>query len=289
VLTLAALGGIAYAIGHMTPLKLPQVANFFKGKIAAWKMVTIVSSISVTTVAVAIIFHKATRGRDSAYDKLKEIHGEVPGRGKLWGDKHWVPIKLGRGGYRQNDYILDTSTLKDGNGACFAYNHKPCTMSELIAAESALLGAPLYIPAVAIYNLLAWPLAAYKNKTNPIRELAKSLWRVVQSPFYGLAYFIAQLYVFIDPPNGRKVVAGIERDWNRGALVENSFWIANGANRYNPDKKTGMDLGREGHSGFYIEGCFQPVAVLQFTNHNLTSIKLTNGHLASLTANGGWN
>ncbi len=289
VISLVALGAIAYGIGHMTRLKWSQVENFFKGKIAAWKMATIVSSISVTAVVLAIIFHKATRGKDSAYDKLNTIHDQVPGRGKFWGDQHWVPIKITRGNDRAaNDFILDTSTLdNNGKGACFAYNHKPCSMAEVIAVETAL-AVPIYIPAVAIYHLLAWPLAAYKNKTNPICELGKSLWRVVQSPFYGLAYFIALLYVLIDPRNGRKLAANIERDWNKGALLENSCWIANGSHKYNADKQTGMDLGRNNHGGFYITGCFQPVAVIQVEGYQVQSAKLTNGHETSLQIEQGW-
>ena len=284
VITLVALGALTYGICHMANVNWSHAGNFFKGKIAAWKIATIVGSITVTGVALAIIFHRATRGKDSAHEKLKELHGDAPGRGKLWGDRHWVPIKLGGQGISANN-ILDTSTLVDGTGVCFAYEDKPKGMGEMIAGITAIHGAPLYIPAVAIYQAVTWPLAAYKNGTNPVKELGKSVWRIIQSPFYGLAYFIAQLWVFVDPPNGRKIIAGIERDWNSGALVENSCWIANGYHSYGDGR--GMDLGREGHSGFYIEGCFQPTAVLTFEKGVCTKAKSTNG-FANLNVSRGW-
>ncbi len=284
LVTLVACGALAYGIGHMAHLKWSDVTRFFNGQTAAWKMVTIVGSLSVTTLALTIIFHKALYGRDSAHKKLEELHGQAPGRGKFWGDQQWIPIRLtGSSGVPQ-EHILDISTLRDGkNGACFAYEGKPCGLSELIAFESALFGAVPYTVAVAAYNALrtlASPAVACKNKSSTVQESGKGLWRLIQSPFYGLAYLIAQLSVFVDPLNGRKIVAAVERDWNQGALVENSCWIASGCHNYRVTAGIGMgmDFCREGHSGFYIAGCFQPTALLTFKDGICTQARSTNGY-----------
>ena len=110
-----------------------------------------------------------------------------------------------------------------------------------------------------------------------------SAWRIVQSPFYALAYMIAQLCVFVDTNNGRKIIANIERDWNRGVLADNGCALAYCWHKHqtsNDGVTTGMDLGREDFSAFYIQGCFQPTAILKFEDHVCTEVKAPNGYIS---------
>lgn len=275
VVTLTALGALVYGVGRMANVQWGQVGTLFKGRIALWKLLTIVGSVTLTAGAVATIFYRAIHGKETASQKLTAIHGASPYRGKFWDNRDWVCIKIkGKGAVESN--ILDLSSLeKEGNGYCFAYQEKGRGEAEVIALESGVLGGPLYPIAITIYQVVGWAIASYKNKTNPLIELGKSLWRIVRSPFYALAYFIAQIAVFIDPLNGRKLVANIERDWNEGVLVDNGCALALCWHPFKEDK--GMSLGKKEHSAFYIQGCFQPTAILKFENFECKKVQATNG------------
>ncbi|MCH9610856.1 MAG: hypothetical protein S4CHLAM81_13650 [Chlamydiales bacterium] len=283
---LAALGAIGYLVVTLRHITWTKVQNFFQQKSVAWKSVAIVGGITFSAGPVLAILHRAVYGEDKAAKKLREIHGVAPTRGKFTASRYWVPIIINR--TRGEDYnIMDTSTLdKEGNGACFAYMWKPSLHPEAIALQSAALGTPLQLIGKVAYQTIGWIPAAKKNGTSPLYELGRASWRVIRAPFYAAAYCIAQFAVLFDPYNGRKLVANVERDWNDGTLVQNGFalaWCGRCA-KDTDSPMSGIDLGRDQHTGFFVEGCFQPTAVLVFKNNILQKVRSPSGYGENWTA-----
>lgn len=86
------------------------------------------------------------------------------------------------------------------------------------------------------------------------QELGESLLDVVRSPFYGVALSFAAIYSLAKPMEGRILGAKIERDWNRGCLLQEGFWSVQG-----PQKAC-----KSYHTPLFLAGCWQPVSLVEY-------------------------
>ncbi len=179
-------------------------------------------------------------------------------------------------------FYFDRSTLdENGDGKIFFYYIKDPTGHCLVSNQIGLL-APVYMVAVIAYNAfraiiipfcILFRLVVEKTGCMPPvegarpfelsdipKEFAKSIKRVVQAPFYALAYFMAALYTFVNPMGGRKLGASIERDWNDEVSLNEGYWSVGGAGDHFHFEGGGGPEGL-GRTGFYLAGCWQPSGV----------------------------
>lgn len=67
---------------------------------------------------------------------------------------------------------------------------------------------------------------SWKDLSEPLQLIAKSIWEIIKAPFFALAYALAHAYTLvglffgISPLYGRKLAAYIMRAWNDGLLHE---------------------------------------------------------------------
>ena len=100
------------------------------------------------------------------------------------------------------------------------------------------------------------------------KEMIRSIARVLQAPFYALAFFMAGLYSWVNPMGGRKLGAAIERDWNDEVSLAEGYWSVKGEQKlFKPEGGGGPNgLGR---NGFYLAGCWQPVGIAEYQDGKL--------------------
>ncbi|MCC5831798.1 MAG: hypothetical protein JJU12_02000 [Chlamydiales bacterium] len=210
------------------------------------------------------------------------------GIGKLSGDSHWQEAYYKQGednGFYYPGYI-DTSTLnEEGRGEALFYGKK--TLFEHYYVSS-IVGAttPLHATAAIAYHLVrlvAIPfyilgsMAREAFRDEPIykdqrrfklsdipTQMEFSVKQIVKAPFYATAEFYAALYSFIDPLNGRKLGALIEKDWNNGIDRSDGFWSVNGPQSRDWRPEGGGGPEKLGQNGFYAAGCWTAMARVHF-------------------------
>jgi hypothetical protein len=207
--------------------------------------------------------------------------------GRFKGEDHWIPAVYESEKTKGDFYpgFIDTSTLnEEGTGTAFMYAYKDeqNTMSVNLAVFSFsslhMIGAIAYnairlliIPFFILGCMLVEKASntAIDPDDRPYRlsdipqEMAKSMWRMVKAPFYCVAMMFAALFAFIDPLNGRKLGATVERDWNEGVTRAEGFWSVRCAQPL-WQFEGGRSPSHLGKNGFYLAGCWQPIAVAYY-------------------------
>jgi len=222
--------------------------------------------------------------------RVKSLQNEITGSelGKVSGSDHWQEAYY----IRENDDrfyysgYIDTSTLDaEGNGTAFFYGNKNIAehyyISSFIAAT-----APAHAATAIVYNIVrlvwipfyilgsmareAWNGEAIYPDQRPfeITDIPKQWWfsvkQIVKAPFYATAQLYAALYSYIDPLNGRKLGAAIERDWNNGIERSDGFWSVRGPQSSDWRLEGGGGPEKLGQNGFYAAGCWTPMGVVRF-------------------------
>ncbi len=224
--------------------------------------------------------------------RVKSLHNPLTntGIGKLSGDAHFQEAYYMRkddcnfyfGGY------VDTSTLDaSGSGQALFYGKKiflehyyvSLVVAATTPAHAAASIAYHIVRLVAIPFYILGSLAREAYRDRPIyeeqrrfelgdisKQMFLSLKQIVKAPFYAAAQFYAALYSFIDPLNGRKLGAAIEKDWNNGVDRSDGYWSVRGpqSSSWLPEGGGGPD--KLGKNGFYAAGCWTPMARVQFEN-----------------------
>ena len=224
----------------------------------------------------ALIIHRAI------YQKDRLTQTDI---GKMRGDEHWVSaVYTADDGYYHKGYI-DTSTLdKEGTGTAFMYAYKDEGNNNSVNL-AVFLFSPLHMIGAIVYNLLRLVVIPFyilgcllvERAKNTVvhpedrafrlsdipKEWGNSILRVVKAPFYCLALMFVAIYAFFDHLNGRKLGSYIERDWNEGLTRAEGFWSVQFAQslwRY----EGGGAPNYLGRNGFYLAGCWQPIAVVYY-------------------------
>lgn len=210
--------------------------------------------------------------------------------GSIFGQTHWQPVKY-RPSPQQvfvNGY-LDTSTgaLYSSKTCLGTYTISLlCVPGTVVHLGAAMLYNALRIIPVALYILGGCVYEAWTGKEiypdDPFRliqipkEVGRSLWNIVRSPFYALGVIFGLVWSLVDPLNGRKVAAGFELAWNHGVERKRSYWSTLG-----PQKEFAFEGGGApsnlGKHGFYLPGCYQPFGKGKIENGKLTSLTTVSG------------
>jgi hypothetical protein len=200
--------------------------------------------------------------------------------GALTGDDHWVPaIYHGMKGSFKG--YIDQSTKSSGKA--FMYAHKEAQEHYIVSLEVFGL-TPLHMVGAIVYNILRLvvipfyilgrmardqifgppekPEERYRLSDIP-DELCKTLRRIVRASSCALAVMYASLYSLIDPLNGRKLGSYLERYWNEGVTRAEGFWSVRGGQTLWEYEGEGV-RGQLGKNGYYLAGCWQPIAVVYY-------------------------
>jgi hypothetical protein len=241
---------------------------------------------------------------------LNPLAFSFPFQGSHIGESQYDEIKYKD---RESTYkgILDTSTLDEtGNGEVWVYQKKELTEHYFIALF-VTLAMPFYTLGTMAYNALRiLPIALYliakipfdfrnqqyfQNKKSLFQITAYHLkailyqtWlsiaNIVRTPIYALGMQLGLLYgIFVDPLNGRKIVAAFERGWNHNLTRNQSFWMTLNPNCITLGSQENFKFEGDGHPdelgkhAFYIPGCYQPFAKATFENGSLKSVTNLKG------------
>lgn len=253
-----------------------SVVRWFQN--ANWMQVGIGFGVfAVMTAGAVILIYKVQHQKDR---HLESASNGFAGDAK-WGAALYQSDKHGfHPGY------LDTSTLDvNGDGYAYMYALKDeqghYTVSTVVFAIT-----PVHMVAAIAYNVIRLVIIPIYilgcmlfekctgesierdrpfTATDILWEVGKSLWRIVKAPFYALAFMYAALYSFIDPLNGRKLGSYLERDWNEGVTRAEGYWSVGGPQSLWLWEGGGTPSGL-GRNGFYLAGCWQPIARVQYQN-----------------------
>jgi len=268
-------GVVALAI---LALEAPLISTLIQS--VSWVNIGIgIGSFALLATGAGFVIHRVCH--------LKDKLIKVPG--SFHGDSGWHSALLERGDHRYRA-LIDTSTLEEGSGKAFVYAYKSIDehynvsfvvtivtpihlLSSLAYSVARLAVVPLYIlGCLCIEKVKGSPLFS-ENSAHSI-ERAFTLWdipdqmgktglRILKAPFYATALIFAALYSFIDPLNGRKLGAGIERDWNEGLSRAQGFGIATGPQPLFKPEGGGnpSDLGQ---NVVYLAACWQPIAMASY-------------------------
>ncbi len=249
-----------------------------------WTYVGIgVGGFVVLTAGAAFVIHRAVHKQD------RVLETDI---GKFSGDEQWVSAAytVRDGGTVHIGYI-DTSTLLNGSGKAFMYrykdepNHYQVCLAVTAFTPLHMVGSIVYnvirtvvIPFFILGNMCGNNAHSYGLRDIP-REMGNSIERIVKAPFYAVAVIYAALYGLIDPLNGRKLGALLEREWNEGLTLAEGWWsVGCGQTLWKFEGGScseGWDPNNLGKNGFLIAGCWQPIAVVHFGDQSITAKNLT--------------
>ncbi len=197
--------------------------------------------------------------------------------GKFSGEDYWESAYYASKKHGLYPGYIDKSTLDEaGNGLAYMYGVKG---EQDHYAVSLVVGAftPVHMVGAIAYNILRlfvipfYILAAKDLKAKEIVvEWKNSLFRIVKAPFYATAIIFSCLYSFFDPLNGRKLGSYIERDWNEDVSRAEGFWSVRGPQSLWKFEGGGAS-GELGKNGFYLAGCWQPIAIVHYQNGKIVS------------------
>lgn len=203
--------------------------------------------------------------------------------GDFSGSAHWEPAYYVREDRPQNYYAgyLDTSTP----GEALFYGDKECLEHYVISSVVATLALPHAVASMAyhivrivtipfyILGCMAFQIEFEGDGRFTFSDIPKQLWfsiqQIVKAPFYGMAHIYAMLYSFLDPLNGRKLGALIEKEWNGDIERHEGFWSVRGPQGIWRFEGGGGPNGL-GRNGFYVAGCHTPMARIN-DQGNMTS------------------
>lgn len=242
---------------------------------------------TVLTGAAAILIYKVKHQQDPLTGKDS---------GGFTGDSPWISAVYHSDKHGTYAGYLDTATLDENrNGYAFMYILKDEQGHYIVSATVCAI-TPVHMVAAVAYNAIRIAIIpfyilgclAYESCTGkelekgrpftindiPV-EMAKSVWRIVKAPFYAVAFIYAALYSLIDPLNGRKLGSYLERDWNEGVTRSEGYWSVGGPQAlwYWEGRGTPSGLGR---NGFYLAGCWQPIARVKYDNGDMTAESLSH-------------
>lgn len=293
ILAVGAIAAYVIFARGQTPVGLGSM-----GSLSTWQIMAITTSAAGTIGIVTIIFKRALQSEN----------------GKFRGNAHWRPIVyryyIGEGESKALSWHLwgyfDSSTLdKNGSGEASVYLQKGFFEHYFIGVM-VTLSMPFYIIGKVVYNILRTAIIPFYiavcliyekisgekvfeeyKEDRPFRlrdipeQMALSILRVVQAPFYGIAILFATLYSFIDPMNGRKLEQYIERDWNDGVEKNRSIWLPFYLHNCEVQKDYKFEGGgspsKLGKSAFYIPGCWQPIAKATLQNRKIIKAESSSG------------
>ncbi|MCP5469811.1 MAG: hypothetical protein H7A36_04825 [Chlamydiales bacterium] len=261
-------GGVITVFMLMANVKPSQLAIHTK-----WKIGVLLDSLIGVAIPVGYIFYRAIYGEhnfDKIDLKIKLQSGRIPTfphAGKFTSDDHWQRVIVKGSGSLDEAINIDLSTLnKEQSGWCLGYIAKDGFAESGGVAFAALETVIPYTALRMAWNgvrTIAAPIyLAWKGRWREIpKEVGRSLFSIVRAPFYAIAYTLGALYMYVDPPNGRKLLANIERDWNWGEPCETGCWSVRG-------RQHDFDLGLK--TPFYALGCLQPKAIFNVEKGEIT-------------------
>ncbi|MCH9625911.1 MAG: hypothetical protein S4CHLAM123_10960 [Chlamydiales bacterium] len=232
-----------------------------------------IASFALLAIGAGFVIHRVCH----LEDKL------IKAPGSFHGDSGWRSALLERSDHRYRA-LIDTSTLERGDGEAFVYAYKSIdehynvSFVVTIVTPIHLLGSLAYsvarLAVVPLYIVGCLCIEKVKGSALFSEDRAFTLWdipdqmkktglRILKAPFYATALIFASLYSFIDPLNGRKLGAGIERDWNEGLSRAEGFGAATGAQPLFKPEGWGSpsDLGQ---NVVYLAACWQPIAMASY-------------------------
>lgn len=149
---------------------------------------------------------------------------------------------------------------------------RAAVMASYIALRTLFYDAPRWAYAACQGKKVDAKELAYSKTL--LREVAVSIQAVVLAPLFGAAYIIAHLLTILDLPSrfmhgdslrGRKLVAKVERAWNRNIPLQKGFF---GAAVLGEVICCNSNIGREhnfvwnrGNTAFYWAACYQPQGI----------------------------
>jgi len=196
-----------------------------------------------------------------------------PIQGQWFGKSHWEEVKYE---CHDEDGSFECSGLRDKTTGLIYLNsltNSPCVLRVKALAVAAY--AIPYLTIVIAYHVIRLVVVSvyyvckaifYAIKQTPDTEKRPkifaewvdatkvSLKGIVRAPFYGIAMFFGSLYMFFDPLNGRKIVGAYEFEWNHKVPLKQSLHI------FLPHPDFSLKPFLQGKGGYYVPGCFQPVA-----------------------------
>jgi hypothetical protein len=228
---------------------------------------------------------------------IKREFGEGVSRGAFTHlDEHLETVILTRPGKKNVTYdaYLDKSTLDENLcGKAFLYEAKT-PLDHYIINVLLILGAPILLIGVIVYNLLRMVIAPiyvliqiliekFKNKGTPQfpqecpydeikgrnfewidipREFFRSVLNILEAVPYFAAYEMLLFANLFKPVQMRKLIGALERDWNGEMTLENAFWSRKGFQKFGTGERGGGPL-LMGRFGFYLAGCYQPFGIAE--------------------------
>jgi hypothetical protein len=246
---------------------------------ANWQIVAAsAAAFVVLSIGSAAVIHKTLNNKD-------KITGHDIG--KLSGDQHWISAIYTRDDYEDASFAgyIDLSTLnEEKSGTAFMYAHKDeqnhigVSLVVTLFTSLHMIGAIAYnairIAIIPFYILVCMAIEkaqgqALNSTDRPFQlsdisnEIGKSSVRIIKAPFYAFAIMVAALYSFFDPLNGRKLGSYLEREWNEQVTRAEGFWSVRGPQSLWHFEGGGAPT-HLGKNGFYLAGCWQPIAVIYY-------------------------
>lgn len=238
-----------------------------QNSIATWKILVGVGATVVTMGAVARIICLANQNLAS---------------GKLFGSEHWKKCYFTENyslyaGFEYEAY-LDLSPCAEG-GRARLYTKSP--KNATITGGLSLVFTPLYAGVVMVYNLIrslmipfyiGWqmhkhPEIGFRLSDIP-KEMAFSVGRVIQAPFFAIAFMFASFYVLIDPLNGIKLGSAIEYEWNKHVpMRDRGIWLVAREVFREWQWEGGGTPEHLGENGFYFAGSWLPIREFPIVNN----------------------
>lgn len=280
-----------------------DIGNSLESVLLSWKATkcgTIRVSNSTTMIDVTL---KNGSERQFYYTLLSEAE-ELPAKVSLYSDrekqKYLCDAEWTKG--KKSDTLrweeterlpayVDRSTLVNGKGKAYLYRIKDLRDHYQISTAVSIFGSPFYMLGAVVRNLFrtlivpVYALIQYLREQctgeqlysdqrpfdglDWLKEVGYSLLRVVQAPFYALAYAFAGFYSFVQPMEGRKLGAYIEEDWNDGVSFAESLWTLP-INKQKQNLYQGVEGGWGpndlGFKGYYsLAGCWQPIGIIEYS------------------------
>ncbi len=249
----------------------------------SWMKVTIgVGIVGFLATGAFIVIHRVRKKIDPITERPI---------GNLKGDAHWERAHLAKlycnGKIGIGNFNIDKSTLKDGTGRAYGFYPKSCCEHYAISTFMTALTPTVHMVGAIAYNIIEMILfpfyvlgsMAFEKcyKGSPIydkegyfkfKHIPQQWWdsikQIVKASVYATAMFFAALYSFVEPAGGRKLGACIARDWHNDVTRAEAFWSVQG-----PQALWEWTFGPKSSRRkiCYIAGCWQPVIVIEYKNH----------------------
>lgn len=174
-------------------------------------------------------------------------------------------------------WYLDSSGLdENGNGIVGAYicpsgeraDRFSVVFSVTVLMPFFVLGVMVYnlfrsliIPFYIFYKMIQERKSTIEDKFRLIdvpREILRSLFNVVKSPFYGIGMIFSLFYSLIEPYSGRILTGAIERDWNDDVSCDRGYIFCDYQSLHRWQWEGGGKRSLLGQNATYLMECCQP-------------------------------